>query len=119
MTIISAIASRNVANRTVHIDGASNGRAALHQCLQQLQQRLDNTQNAAVVREAGLMNFGIGDVLALAYQDFAKFSEMYSLTVHFWDHPEKSNNFTFNLVEKNDCPRSWHYRFTGLRGAMH
>lgn len=119
MTIIAAIASRHVANKTMHIDGCSNGRAVLHQCLQQLQQRLNNTEGEAAAHQASLMNYGVGDAFALAYQDFAKFSEKFSLTIHFWQHPEKSNNFTFHLVEKNECPRSWHYRFTGLRGAMH
>lgn len=118
MSIFTSIASRIVATQSVRVDESSHGLSLLNKALNELDNRINNTKSSAVKREAAFMRAAIGDVIALAYRDWKAFTEQWECRVTFFNHVEKSNNFSFYFKEKNACPRNYEFRFTGLRGAV-
>lgn len=113
--MLKNILSRNIATKTVRIDGASEGKAVLNQFLTELQNRLDKASfDHPAIAEALLMRQSIGCIIALAYGDWQAFSEQYECRLRYFEHPEVSNIFIIDLKEKNACPKSWQFKFKHL-----
>lgn len=118
MSILNTIASKTIATKFVQVDANSAGLKIMHQCFVELEKRLKFKPNDAHERRAHCIRAAIGDDLDLAYKDFAAFAAKWSVSVAYWDHPEKSNIFIFKFIEKNDCPRSYEFSFTHLSGGI-
>lgn len=119
MSIISAIASRMIATDSVRVDEAEHGFAFLNKAFLELQERVEATASRHIDREVAFMRTAMGDVISLAYKDWNAFAAQWECKVSFYNHIEKSNNFTFYFKEKNGCPRNFEFRFMGLKGAIH
>lgn len=112
--LLEANKRKYLTNKSVQIDGAHFGLAVLNEVLQQLQDRLDDTRTVAADTEGMLMRQAVGDVIELAYSDFATFSEQWELKIYYCDHIAQSNIFVFYFSEKSG-QRQYHFRFTGLK----
>lgn len=118
MSLIETILSKKIANELVRVDESSDGLKFLDKALKELQQRLENDPPEAALTEASIMRVGAGEIFELAYKDWKSFCERWSCTIHYWEHPELSNNFTFVLKTKTESPATEkRFRFSNLSGA--
>lgn len=114
-SFIGNLCKAHIVTKNVRIDGSSDGLNCLKQFLAQLQNRLDGHISDAHATTAAMMRYAVGDIIAKAYQDFNAFSQDWECTLQYNEHPELSNVFGIKLTEKNGCPRSHEFKFTGLR----
>ena len=114
MNIIEAIASKTIVTKQVQVDASSAGLQIMHQCFIELEKRLRHKPNDAQIRRVYGIRSVLGDDLDLAYKDFKAFAAKWSVSIHYWNHPEKTNIFIFRFSEKNDCPRSFEFAFRNL-----
>lgn len=114
--LLEANKRKYLTNKSSQIDGAHFGLSVLNEVLQQLQDRIDYTGTVAVDQEGMIMREAVGDVIELAYSDFAKFSEQWELKIYYCDHIVQSNIYVFYFSEKSGN-RQYHFRFTGLRSG--
>jgi hypothetical protein len=90
------------------------GITVLNEVLQQLQDRIDYTGTVAVDQEGMLMREAVGDVIELAYSDFATFLKNWEVTVYYCDSITESNIYVLYFSEIGG-QRQYHFRFTGLK----
>lgn len=117
-SFISAVCKSHVITKSVRIDGAGDGLNCLKQFLSQLQDRLDVHTSESNQRMANMMRYAVGNVLADAYSDFQAFSDAWECVLRYNEHPETSNVFGIVLTEKNGCPKSYEFKFSGLRQGL-
>ncbi len=106
--LATAVTHTNPANRLQFLEFFDN-----------LRERLaDNPTHHTAQLQLAVMNTSIGEFLAEACasrEGYAQFTDNWDCSLHYWKHPELSGVFVVNMKEKSSCPRSYSFRFSGLK----